>query len=792
MNDSSLFSSVAAKHHRIANRSRSVHLQFRWLLPSLLLSVFATACSAADLDKILKSELQPLLKTYCLDCHDAASAEGGVALETPASALAMRMDRETWMRALRQVQAEVMPPSDSPEMPAADRAAMIHLIDEVANSVDCGPNVNPGKITLRRLNSSEYRNTIRELTGVDYTPAANFPGDDVGYGFDNIGDVLSLPPLLLEKYLQAAEEIMGQAIKTAPGAQLFSVQRPGENLGDADKYSTRNGSVSLSSSGEVYLQEKIPFGGQFELRLTAYGDQAGDEPVKFEVKVDGKLQRIVSVPASDPTDYTIKLRLSKGKHKISFAFTNDYYKPATDGKKGEDRNAAIAHVMLSGESKVDNSKVVGDLPATHRKLIFVTPSRDRTPESAAAEVIQRFASRAFRRPATNDEIRRLGMLAAEVRNDGGTFDESIQVAFQAVLVSPHFLYKFEQPRQPDANGVYPPVNAFELAARLSYFLWSSMPDEELFKLAWNDSLHDPEVLAGQVHRMLKDPRSVLMVDNFASQWLQLRNLSKSNPDQSQFPEFDDEIRGLLRRETLTFFAAVMRYDRPITELLDGRFTYLNERLAKFYGVPGISGDEFQFVRFEDGVRGGLLTQASILTVTSNPTRTSPVKRGKWILDNILGTPPPPAPPNVPELERSELTGTMRQRLVQHRDNPACASCHKLMDPLGFALENFDAIGQWRQQQDGLPVDASGELPGGIKITGVEDLRKVLVEQQREQFVRCVTEKLLTFALGRGLEYYDKCAVDKIQNRLAANDYRFSELILGIVQSDPFQKQGVRQ
>lgn len=761
------------------------------MLVTCLLLSFPTTGRADELDSMLKRDLQPLLKTHCLDCHDASTSEGGVSLEVPQSALAMRRDRETWLRALRQVQVESMPPSDAAEMSATDRKSMVQLIDHIANSVDCGPNVNPGKVTLRRLNSNEYRNTIRELTGVDFSPAANFPGDDVGYGFDNIGDVLSLPPLLLEKYLQAAEDIVGQAIKTAPPAQILSIQRQGASLEGADKYGARDGKLLLYSAGEVHLTETIPFSGDFSLLVTAYGDQAGDDACKIEVKVDGRLQRILNVAASDLTDYPMKLKLGAGKRKISFAFTNDYYKAAADGKKAEDRNVYIANVSLTGQSVVDKSKKIGDLPASHRKLIFVSPTRNHSADAAAAEVIQRFASRAFRRPATDEELRRLNALAAEVRNDGGTFDESIQVAFQAVLVSPHFLYRYEQPRQPDRNGVYPSINAFELATRLSYFLWCSMPDDELFRHAWNNTLQQPDVLAAQVDRMIKDPRSVLMVDNFASQWLQLRNLDNSNPDEKQFPQFDDEIRQLLRRETLTFFAAVMRYDRPITTLLDGRFTYLNEKLAKFYGIPGVSGDEFRFVRFEDGVRAGLLTQGSILTVTSNPTRTSPVKRGKWILDNILGTPPPPAPPNVPELERSELTGTMRQRLVQHRDNPACASCHKLMDPLGFALENFDAIGQWRQQQDGLPIDASGELPGGIQITGIDDLRTVLVQQQREQFVRCVTEKLLTFALGRGLEYYDKCAVDKIQSRLAANDYRFSELILGIVQSDPFQKQGVR-
>ncbi|MEZ6087279.1 MAG: DUF1592 domain-containing protein [Pirellulaceae bacterium] len=748
--------------------------------------------SADDLQDALQTDLQPLLKTYCLDCHNSDSAEGDVVLNVPGAIDAFRRDRELWMRALRQVRSGVMPPSDAMELPDAQRERMSQLIDRIANSIDCGPNVNPGQITLRRLNSSEYRNTIRELTGIDYVPAKGFPGDDVGYGFDNIGDVLSLPPLLMEKYLEAAEEIMGQAIKTPDPIQIFQLARDGASLVNAERYGVSEGRLLLYSHGEVHLEESIPFDAKYELTIKAYGDQAGDEPAKIEVKLDDKQLKILDVPATETTDYTFPVELKKGTHKLSFTFINDFYREAKGDQKGADRNLYIARVELAGKSQDVAAKVEGPLPESHRKLIFATPGPKVSAEDASVKVIQRFASRAFRRPATRQEVDKLSRLAAAVRDDGGSFDESMQVAFQAVLVSPHFIYKVEQPRKPNDAGVYPSVDDYEFASRLSYFLWNSMPDDELFALAYNGTLRRPQVLREQVARLIKDSRSTWMIDSFASQWLQLRNLDKAAPDEKQFPEFNDELKQLLRRETLTFFAAIVRYDRPITEFLDGRFTYVNEPLAKYYGIKGIMGDEFQFVRFDEGMRGGLLTQASILTVTSNPTRTSPVKRGKWILENILGTPPPPAPANVPELERAELTGTMRERLVQHRENPACASCHQLMDPLGFALENFDAIGRWRQQADGQPVDARGELPGGVTINGVGDLRNVLSTQRRDLFVRCLTEKLLTYALGRGLEYYDKCVIDKIVARLESSEFRSLELLLAIVESDPFQKQGVRE
>ncbi len=383
-------------------------------------------------------------------------------------------------------------------------------------------------------------------------------------------------------------------------------------------------------------------------------------------------------------------------------------------------------------------------------------------------------------------------LAAQVRAEGGSYEESIQVALQAILVSPHFLFKVEQPRRSDAAGRMPSISDYELATRISYFLWSSMPDDELLLLAHRGQLRDRKRLLEKVGRMMQDPRASRFVENFAGQWLQLRNLDLVKPDTRIFRAFNDDLLPLMRHETLTFFSSVMRANMPVTTLLDADFTYLNEDLAKFYGIDGVTGDDFRRVSLAGTPRGGLLTHASVLTVTSNPTRTSPVKRGKWILDNLLNTPPPPAPADVPELEKSKLVGTLRERMEQHRKNPACAACHNMMDPLGFALENFDAVGQWRTRDGRDPVNATGKLPDGTEFNGVGDLKQLLSNDRKDQFTRCIAEKMLIYAIGRGTEYYDKCGIDEIMAYVRQNEYKFAYLIAGIIESEPFQKQGYRE
>lgn len=742
-----------------------------------------TSVDAADveLNALFRSRVVPLLRTYCYDCH---GEQEEVALTQDLEVDDLRRNRSVWIRAISQLRNGTMPPADGPQLETGLRSEFIELLSKCATSVDCVHDPNAGKVAMRRLNRFEYRNTIRDLTGVDYTPADGFPGDDVGYGFDNIGDVLSLPPLLMEKYLDAAIDITGKAIYTPPAPMIFEVEKQASQLDGGDRYA-RGRAVVLASHGTVSLPVDLPFSGRFKLTIRARGDQGGDEPVKVEV-VCGRERRVVDVPSSEPQEYHTWFRLRPGQRQIDFTFINDYY---VEGKA--DRNLHLFSVKLEGQEEVTNPDIAPKLPASHQRLIFAQPSDDLTEDEAASLVIGRFASRAFRRPATNDEVQRLTQLSASVRADGGSFDASIQVAMQAVLVSPHFLFKVERDAG-HAEDESIALNQYELATRISYFLWSSMPDDELLLMAHQGTLTDEKRLLEKIGRMIQDNRSNQFVEHFAGQWLQLRNLDTVAPDSKAFPQYSDEIRDLMRRETMTFFAGVMRANLPVTTLLNADFTFLNETLANYYGIAGVRGEHFRQVSLAGTQRGGLLTHGSVLTVTSNPTRTSPVKRGRWILDNLLNTPPPPAPPNVPELEKEQLSGTLRERMEQHRQNPACAACHQMMDPLGFALENFDAVGRWRTSEGGEAVDASGELPDGTVFEGAGELRNLLVGKREQDFVRCVVEKMLIYATGRGTEYYDQCALDQIVEYTKQNDNQFAYLIAGIILSDPFQKQGHRE
>ncbi|MEP1643150.1 DUF1592 domain-containing protein, partial [Rhodopirellula bahusiensis] len=512
----------------------------------------------------------------------------------------------------------------------------------------------------------------------------------------------------------------------------------------------------------------------------------GDEPVRAEVTA-GRRTIPVEVKESEPTEKKVAFRLGKGTRQIDLSFLNDYYV-----KDQIDRNLHVHHVKVSGVEQRSQFVSSPDLPTTHRVLLFETAGNDGEFDRAAKAVLGRFASRAYRRPIGKSELGRLVELATQVRDNGGSFEESMQVAMQAVLVSPYFLFRVERPREAGDDGVMPQVNQYELATRISYFLWSSMPDDELLRMAHRGQLRDRRMLLEKVGRMIKSPKASRFVDNFASQWLQLRNLEIVQPDTRIYRGFDDEVRDAMRVETLMFFSEVMRNNLPVTELLSADFTYMNEALARFYGVNDVRGNEFRKVSLSGTPRGGLLTHASVLTVTSNPTRTSPVKRGKWILDNLLNTPPPPAPPNIPELEKGKLVGSLRERMEQHRSNPACAACHNMMDPLGFALENFDAVGRWRTRDGRDVIDASGLMPDGTSFDGINGLRELLTTQRSEQFVRCLAEKMLIYALGRGTEYYDKCALDKITADVRSHDYKFAYLIAAIIESDPFQKQGYRE
>jgi hypothetical protein len=503
--------------------------------------------------------------------------------------------------------------------------------------------------------------------------------------------------------------------------------------------------------------------------------------------IDSKQEKLFQVKndREHPNDFSFKLRLGEGRHTLGLAFLNDYYNEKGPNPKKRDRNLIVHSLHITGPLNLTTR----NLPDSHKRIITSGPDAKTTRRAASEKVAREFAGRAFRRPATDAEVDRLVSLTEQSRADGESFEQGIQLIVQAVLVSPSFLFKPEID-PPGREGQPRTLTEFEVATRLSYFLWSSAPDAELLASCASKSLLVDRNRDQQVRRMLKDERTKALVDNFVGQWLELRSLERRKPDAAAFPLYNAQLAAAMRRETELFVWTVLRDDLSVVELLSGNFTYVNEPLARLYGIEGVNGKEFKLVSTAGTHRGGLLTQASFLTVTSNPNRTSPVKRGRFILDNFLGAPPPPPPPNVPELKETRLDGTLRQRMEQHRTNPVCASCHNRMDPLGFALENYDAIGQWRDVEGGARIDASGKLPTGEEFAGPEALRKLLVSRKQE-FVRCLTEKLLTYALGRGLEYSDQCTVDDIVKKARLADYRFSALVLEIVRSDPFLKKGSR-
>lgn len=743
----------------------------------------------AATDEAYTQHVQPLLKKYCHDCHADGVDEAGLALDKFPTADSVLSSRKQWNRVLQMVKAGAMPPGEHETQPTMEeRDQLVTWIDDKLHWVDCSLPPDPGHVTLRRLNRAEYNNTIRDLLAVDFQPASDFPSDEVGYGFDNIGDVLSLPPLLLEKYLDAAEEISEKTIVGEP-AKLAAQRVEGEKLnksGGAGSVSGR-GFVSMASNGSVWSQFQFPVDGEYTLRAEAAADQAGGELAKMRFLIDGKPIKTFDVKGHRKPDvYETKFRMKRGRHKFEAAFINDYYNPKARNRRDRDRNMSVRFLAVSGPANVS----LDGFPEPHRRLVITRPKKGESPRAAATQVLKAFLPRAFRRPVQDDEVSRFAALVEMAVKRGDTYEQGIQLALQAVLVSPHFLFRVEsQPKPGEQTTVE--LNDYEIASRLSYFLWSSMPDEELFQAAARGQLRDEPSIRQQVRRMLKDQKSQSLVDNFATQWLNLRVLDEIEPDPKQFPSYGKPLREDMKRESMEFFAAVMREDRNIFDFLDGNFTYVNERLAKHYGINGVRGEEFQKVSLTGQPRAGVLTQASILTLTSNPTRTSPVKRGKWVMENLLGTPPPPPPPDVPELEEAAKTApagaSLRKQLEIHREDAGCASCHRTMDAIGFGFENFDAIGRWRDRDDGAKIDATAELPGSGHFNGPLELLKLL-KQRDTEFRRTFVERMLTFGLGRGLEYYDRCTVENISEKLAANGNRFSVLMEEVAVSAPFRQR----
>ncbi len=739
-------------------------------------------------DDVYRDDVVPLVKKFCLDCHGPAKQESDVAFHKYKTVDHIAQDEKTWKTVIEMLRTGAMPPEDKPQPSQAEREKLVRWIEATIYHVDCDSPPDPGRVTIRRLNRAEYNNTVRDLLGVDFQPADDFPSDDVGSGFDNIGDVLSLPPLLMEKYLAAAETIAEKTILATPPIQLASNKKEGEALHGEGAAQLRDGHWAIISAGSVRGEFTVPRAGEYALRAVAGGDKAGGASPELEMQLDGKKVKIFSVnaPRDKVRPYEIRQRLTSGKHELTARFINDFYDPDNKDRSQRDRNLYVASLEISGPLDLK----LEEYPASHRNLIFERPGDNIAVGEAAEKNLRILLSRAFRRKATEAEISRFTSLVEKSVEKGDSFEQAMQVALTGVLVSPHFLFRVERDLKPDDSKVQHELADYELASRLSYFLWSSLPDNELFADATNGNLTDQRILIHHVRRLLKDPRSDALVQNFAMQWLNLRLLDAVTPDPKVFPDYTPELKADMRRETELFVQAVIREDRSILDFIDGDFTFVNERLAKHYGILSIFGNDFRRVSIKDGKRAGVLTQASVLTLTSNPGRTSPVKRGKWVLENILGSPPPDPPPDVPSLEIAQKAlpeASLRQQLEIHRQNAVCASCHKTMDAIGFGLENYDGLGRWRDKDGKLAIDSAAKLPSGEIFQTPVELVQVLKKRKRD-FTRCLAEKLLTYALGRGLMYYDRCAVDKIVDAVEKDEYRFSALVVEIVKSEPFRKR----
>jgi hypothetical protein len=744
----------------------------------------------AEADALFVARVQPFLKTYCIDCHGGDEPDAGLRLDKFGSELEAGRHALQWEKIQAMLTKKAMPPADHEPRPTEDETKLVLAwIDRTFFHVDCSRGRDPGRVTVRRLNRTEYNNTVRDLVGVNFQPAADFPTDDVGYGFDNIGDVLTLSPLLMEKYMDAAERIASQALSSEALTKPHVQRKEGKDLlGTGSAKLNKYGFHMLSSSGTVFGEFDFPFRGDYEIRARVTADQAGPEPVKMSFILDGKQAETFEVKRHrEAAFFEKRVQVDSGKRHFAVEFLNDFYDPKAPDPEHRDRNLGVHLLEVVGPFGIDPSQARTLLPETHKRIVFVTPDSTHSAEICAREILRKFAGCAYRRPVTEDELASLVSLVKLAMDKGETFDGGIQLAVQAVLVSPNFLFRVERDRDPHDPRAIHAIADYELASRLSYFLWSTMPDDALFDLAEKGTLHQPDVIEEQARRMLADPRSRALVDNFASQWLNLRNLEIATPNQKLFESFNDDLRADMRRETEMLFEAVLREDRSILNFLDADFTFVNERLAKHYGLKGVEGGAFRKVSLIDGPRRGVLTQGSILTLTSDPTKTSPVKRGKWILENILGAPPPPPPAKVPdfaEAQKAKPDASLREQLELHRSNAMCASCHKAMDPLGLALENFDAVGRWRDKIGDKPIDVSGTLPTGESFHNVPELVAVLGARE-EEFYRHFVRSLLTYGLGRGLEYYDKCAVDRITAAVRADHGRFSRVVVEIVRSEPF-------
>ncbi len=841
-----------------------------------------------------QTTVRPFLAQNCYKCHGEKTQENDLRLDLFADAATLAKNHSALEDALDRLTHQEMPPSTEARPAAEQQAKVVAWLEGYLASAQSGPR-DPGRVTLRRLNRAEYNNTVRDLLGIDVKLADAFPVDLAGYGFDNNGDVLSVAPVLLEKYLAAARLALAPVLHAEPAkpppltaydAPQVAVMEGTVPKADPERLGPLSPGVGggtgatrvgrwFMTAGEISTEHEFPADGTYQITLRAYGTRGAPPPPdpdapapvagrrggagrgpqgpvpQVVLLLDGERMvepfNVAEAQAATVVNSLKKFHTTAGKHRITLQFLNgpgveeEALAQAAAAKAAAEAALAAAAeaaanppapapaLAANGQPQVAGARgarggrggrgggatlqasptgkptfgvmefqvegpfeITPDrMPENYRRIMVATPSADVTKEQAAEKIIRDFATRAFRRPVRPDELEALLALWRRAAGDGRPFQDSIDLTLQAVLASPSFLFRVEQEPQPGEPDNIHTLTEYELASRLSYFLWNSMPDDELFALAAQGRLRSG--LPAQIARMLQDPRADALVENFTGQWLQLRMMDIISPDADHYPTFDESLRQAMTKETQLFFGGIMRENRSVIDFLDADYTYVNERLARHYGLAGVSGEEFRRVPVAKDARGGggILSQASILTLTSYQNRTSPVLRGKWVLENLLDSAPPPPPPNVPALvkdEKAPLTGTMRELMERHRTDPTCAACHSRMDPLGFGLENFDGIGLWRDTDaKGQAIDASGKLPDGATFSGPAGLKQILL-LQKDRFARTMTAKLLTFALGRGLERSDKPYLDEMVAALRTDDYKFGTLVSQIVLSDPFQKR----
>lgn len=800
-------------------------------------------------DPTFEKVVQPFFAKNCFACHDEDLQTADLNLGAFKTADSLQGDRVTMKLIFDKLKAGKMPP---PKMPRPNPEELAAVTDWLAQqlAVPLAKSANPSiavpvadHVTVRRLNRAEYDNTVRDLLGVDLHLANTFPQDDSGYGFDNIGDVLSLSPVLMEKYLSAAEKISRTAIFGGTTTKPTLVPLRSSDRKQTPELNPRfeYDLTGLSLTNAIHITYNFPVSADYVFRINLGGERPpGSAPFQVAVWIDGTQMQVVQVDPASLASFAragepqqlwsikpeLKVKVNAGVHWIAVSIPHLYeglpasYKgpnpstlpvpprprfkapPDVTPKQAEDlqrqfekrlsekvpaNGARIASIELGGPYDAVNEPSLD----TRKKIYACGHLNGHHEKKCGRLIIARLAHRAYRRPISAGESNHLNDLMSQVQKDGGSFEEGLSVAVQAILISPQFLFRIERgrPLPPLFKGPAQ-LTQHELASRLSYFLWSSMPDDLLLAAADRGTLLHPKVLAAQVKRMLVDPRASAFVENFGGQWLQVRKLESVKPDRKKFPDFDEYLRLSMAKETEMFFGNLLHEDRSVLEFIDADYSFLNERLARFYGLTDVHGPEFRKVVFaSDAHRGGLLCQASVLTISSYANRTSPVLRGKWVLENFVGSPPPPPPPDVPNLDESKIgrTSSMREQLEEHRKNAVCASCHSRMDPLGFGLENFDATGAWRTKEGEFLINASGMLPDGRSFAGPQGLKSIL-KAQPEAFTETLTRKMLIYALGRGLEKSDDDAVKGIVAKVAKDDYHISSLISGIVTSDLFQKR----